>query len=191
MLDLIDSSTGSHQDEGNGGFIDPIDLASDHLPDQLRFFFNQLRLRRRQCSISDSHHIKTTVNLLKSEHTSDWLRDISGQLWSFKAYRRCIQSTPHPFRLSLSTKGLKSQPIKIRLKDFFEENSVTHWRDTSVYKIKIKDIGWSFHIERITNTVTSVKKDAEQEDEATIMLKMKPFSLVRTEGSDQRLPINW
>jgi hypothetical protein len=44
-LDLINSSTGSHQDEGNSGFIDPIDPASDRLPDQLRFFLNQLRLR--------------------------------------------------------------------------------------------------------------------------------------------------
>jgi hypothetical protein len=44
-LDLIDSSTGSHQDEGNSGFIDLIDPASDYLPDQLRFFLNQLRLR--------------------------------------------------------------------------------------------------------------------------------------------------
>jgi hypothetical protein len=33
MLDPIDSSTGSHQDEDNSGFIDSIDLASDYLPD--------------------------------------------------------------------------------------------------------------------------------------------------------------
>jgi hypothetical protein len=44
-LDPIDSSTGSHQDEGNSGFINLIDPASDYLPDQLRFFLNQLRLR--------------------------------------------------------------------------------------------------------------------------------------------------
>jgi hypothetical protein len=32
-LDLIDSSTGSHQGEGNSGFINLIDPASDYLPD--------------------------------------------------------------------------------------------------------------------------------------------------------------
>jgi hypothetical protein len=46
-LDLIDSSMRSHQDEGNSGIIDPIDSTSDYLPDQLKFFFNQLRLRQR------------------------------------------------------------------------------------------------------------------------------------------------
>jgi hypothetical protein len=35
---------------------------------------------------------------------------------------------------------------------------VNQW-DTSVYKIKIKVISWSFHIERITNPMTSGKKD--------------------------------
>jgi hypothetical protein len=44
-LDQIDSSTRSHQDEGNSGIIDPIDSASGYLPDQLKFFFNQFRLR--------------------------------------------------------------------------------------------------------------------------------------------------
>jgi hypothetical protein len=67
MLDPIDSLTESHQDEGNSSFIDLIDPASNYLPDQLRFFLNQLRLICRQCSISDSHHIKTSVNSLKSE----------------------------------------------------------------------------------------------------------------------------
>jgi hypothetical protein len=33
----------------------------------------------------------------------------------------------------------------------------------------------------------SVKKDAEREDEAAIMPKMKSLSLVRTEGSDREL----
>jgi hypothetical protein len=47
MLDLIDSSTRSHQDNGNSGIIDPIDSASDYLLDQLKFFFNQLILRQR------------------------------------------------------------------------------------------------------------------------------------------------
>jgi hypothetical protein len=36
-LDLIDSSTRSHQDEGNSGIIDLIDSASDYLFDQLNF----------------------------------------------------------------------------------------------------------------------------------------------------------
>jgi hypothetical protein len=45
MLSLIDSSTGSQQDEENSGFIDLIDPTSDYLPDQLRFFLNQLRLK--------------------------------------------------------------------------------------------------------------------------------------------------
>jgi hypothetical protein len=35
-----------------------------------------------------------------------------------------------------------------------------------------------------------VKKDTEQDDEVTIMLKMKLLSLVRTDGSDQRLLIS-
>jgi hypothetical protein len=46
-LDLIDSSTISHQDEGNSEIIDLIDSASDYLPGQLKIFFNQLRLRQR------------------------------------------------------------------------------------------------------------------------------------------------
>jgi hypothetical protein len=36
-----------------------------------------------------------------------------------------------------------------------------------------------------------MKKDAEQEDEEIIMLKMKSLSLVQTEVSDQRLTISW
>jgi hypothetical protein len=36
-----------------------------------------------------------------------------------------------------------------------------------------------------------MKKDAEQEDEEIIMLKMKSLSLVQTEVSDRRLPISW
>jgi hypothetical protein len=44
MLDPIDFST-SHQDKVNSGFIDLIDLATNYLSDQLRFFLNQLRLR--------------------------------------------------------------------------------------------------------------------------------------------------
>jgi hypothetical protein len=37
----------SHQDEGNSEIIDPIDSTPDYLPDQLKFFFNQLILRQR------------------------------------------------------------------------------------------------------------------------------------------------
>jgi hypothetical protein len=44
-LDPINSSIGSHEDEGNSGFIDLNDSASDYLPDQLRFLRNQLRLQ--------------------------------------------------------------------------------------------------------------------------------------------------
>jgi hypothetical protein len=47
MLDPIDPSTRSHQDEGNSGIIDPIDSASDYLPDLLNFLSNRLRLRQR------------------------------------------------------------------------------------------------------------------------------------------------
>jgi hypothetical protein len=83
-LDPIDSSTGSHQHEGNSRFIDLIDPKSDYLPNQLRFFLNQLRLRWRQCHILDSHDIRTPVDLLKSKHAPDWLRVTFGQLWSFK-----------------------------------------------------------------------------------------------------------
>jgi hypothetical protein len=38
MLDPIDSSMISHQDEGNSGIIDPIDSVSDYLLYQLNFF---------------------------------------------------------------------------------------------------------------------------------------------------------
>jgi hypothetical protein len=68
------------------------------------------------------------------------------------------------------------------MNDFFEESSVTHWRDTSVYKTKMEVIWWYFHIEHIINPVISVKKDVEQENKATIIPKMKSLSLVQTEG---------
>jgi hypothetical protein len=79
------------------------------------------------------------------------------------------------------------------VKDFYwiEESSVTHERYTSVYKTKIEVIGWYFYIEHITNPVTSMKKDVEQEDKATILLKMKLISLVWIEASDRWLPICW
>jgi hypothetical protein len=66
------------------------------------------------------------------------------------------------------------------VKEFYwiEESSVTHWWDTNIYKIKIEATGWSFYIEHITNPVTLVKKDVEQEDKATIISKMKLISLV-------------
>jgi hypothetical protein len=64
-----------------------------------------------------------------------------------------------------------------------------HLRDISVYKTKTEVIGWSFHIEHITNPVTSVKKEAEHEDQATILSQVKLISLVQTEVSDQWVPI--
>jgi hypothetical protein len=38
--------------------------------------------------------------------------------------------------------------------------------------------------------MTSVKKEAKQENQAIIMLKRKSFNLIRTEGSDRRLSIS-
>jgi hypothetical protein len=77
------------------------------------------------------------------------------------------------------------------VKDFYwiEENLITHRWDTIIYKTKIEVIGWLFNIEHITNPVTLVKKVTEQEGEATIQSKMKLISLVRTDASDQGLPI--
>jgi hypothetical protein len=48
---------------------------------------------------------------------------------------------------------------------FFIESPVIHRWDT---KIKIEAIWWSFHIKHVTNPVTSMKKEAEHEDGATI-----------------------
>jgi hypothetical protein len=72
----------------------------------------------------------------------------------------------------------------------FVESPVIHWRDISIYKKKIEVIEWSFYIEHITNPVTSVKKEVEHEDEATIRLKMKSLIVVRIEESNQWLPIS-
>jgi hypothetical protein len=192
MLDLIDSSTGSYQEKGNSRFIDLIDPASDYLPDQLRFFLNQLRLRWRQCCISYSHHINTTVGSLKSEHALNWLHITSVQLWSFKlvedvSNQLCACSDYH----SVLKDGSHDQSEQ-DVNDFYwiEESSVTHRWDTGIYKTKIEDIWWYFHIEHITNPVTSLKKDVEQEDETTIMSKMKSLSLVRTDGSSWQLLIS-
>jgi hypothetical protein len=73
------------------------------------------------------------------------------------------------------------------VKDFYwiEETTLTHQRDTSVYKTKNKVIRSSFHIEHIINLVTSVKKGAKQEDEATIRLKVKSINLIRIVVSDR------
>jgi hypothetical protein len=186
----IDSSTRSHQDGWNSRFIDLIDPASDYLLDQLNFFLNQLRLRWRQYSILDSHHIKTTVDSLKSEHAPDWLHIISGQLWSFKLVED-VSNRPHVCLdyHSVLKDGSHDQSEQ-DVKDFFEESSVTHRWDTSIYKTKIESRGWYFHIEHITNPITSVKTDAEQEDEAPIMPEMKSLILVQTEGSNRQLPIS-
>jgi hypothetical protein len=78
------------------------------------------------------------------------------------------------------------------VKDFYwiEESPVTYGWDTSVCKTKIEVIWWSFYIEYIINPVTPMKKDTEQEDEATILSKKKLISLVRTEASDRWLLIH-
>jgi hypothetical protein len=176
-LNPIDSSTRSHQDKVNNWFIDVIDSASDYLP-------NQLRLRWRQCSRLGSHHIRTIVDSLKSKHTLDWLCITWGQLGSFKL----VEDTSNRLRAhsdyhSVLNDGSYDQ-LEQDVNDVYwiKESSVTHWWDTNVYKIKIKVIGWSFYIEHITNPVTSVKKDVEQEDKATILSKIKLISLVRTEA---------
>jgi hypothetical protein len=69
MLDPIDSSMRSHQDEGNSGIIDPIDLASDYLPVQLKFFFNPLR------NFSSINSNKDKDNEVYQIHIIPW------QLW--------------------------------------------------------------------------------------------------------------
>jgi hypothetical protein len=51
-------------------------------------------------------------------------------------------------------------------------------------------IGWSFHIEHITNPVISVKKEAEHEDEVTILSQVKLIGLLLTEASDRWLLIH-
>jgi hypothetical protein len=140
-LDLIDSSTRSQQDEGNNGFINPIDPLSDYLSDQLRFFLNQLRLRWRQYSRSGSHHIRIIVDSQKLEHTPDWLHVTSGQLWSFKieedaSNRLCIRSEYH----SLLNDGSHDQSEQ-NMKVVDQEDiatSIVNRRDTNIYKKKLK-----------------------------------------------------
>jgi hypothetical protein len=90
----------------------------------------------------------------------DWLRVTSEQLWSFKlvedaSNQLCAHSDYH----SVLKDGGHDQSEQ-DVKDF-KKDSATHWRDTSMYKIKIEVIWWSFYIEHITNLVTSVKKDVE------------------------------
>jgi hypothetical protein len=117
--DPIDSSTSSHQDEGNSGIVDPIDSTSDYLPDQLKFFFNQLRLRQRWGSISNSHHIKAIVDSLKSEHVLDWFCVTSGQLWSFKledVHNRLHTRSDHHSPLNDGSHDRAIQDMK----DFFD-----------------------------------------------------------------------
>jgi hypothetical protein len=120
----------------------------------------------------------------------DWLRVTSEQLWSFKL----VEDAPNQLHARSDyhsvLKDEDHDQSEQDVKDFFEESSATHRRDTSMYKIKIETIWWSFYIKHITNPITLVKKDAEQEDEVAIMSKMKSVSLVRTEGSDQRLSIS-
>jgi hypothetical protein len=45
MLDPIDSSTRSHQDEGNSEIIDLVDSTSDYLPNQLIFFLQSTQIQ--------------------------------------------------------------------------------------------------------------------------------------------------
>jgi hypothetical protein len=191
-LDPIYSSIGSHQDKGNSGFIDLIDPVSNYLPDQLRFFLNQLKLRWRQYSTLGSHHIRITVDSIKSEHAQDWLRITLGQLWSFKLVEDASNWLRARSDYHSVLKDESHDQSKQDMNDVYwiEKSSVTHRWDTSIYKIKIEVIEWSFHIEHITNPVISVKKEVEHEDEATILSKMKLISLVRTEASDRWLPIH-
>jgi hypothetical protein len=122
------------------------------------------------------------VDSLKLEHTLDWLHVTSGQIWSFKI---AVDASNRLRACSDYHSVLKDEnydQLEQDMNDFFEESSVTHWRDTSVYKTKMEVIWWYFHIEHIINHVISVKKDAKQENEVTIMSKMKSLSLVQTEG---------
>jgi hypothetical protein len=60
---------------------------------------------------------------------------------------------------------------------------------TTQSRQKLKPICDLF-IEHLPKPVTLVMKEVEQEDEATIMPKMKLLSLIRTEGSDRQLLIS-
>jgi hypothetical protein len=183
--DPIDSSTRSPQDERNSGFIDLFDPTSDNLPKQLRFFLNQLRLRWRRCSRLGSYHIRTIMDSLKSDHAPDWLH--TGQLWSFKL----IENTSNRLRARSNYHSiLKDESYDQSEQDVKDFYWIEESPDTSVCKTKIEVIWWSFHIEYNTNPMTSVKKDTKQDDEATVLLKIKLTSLVRTEASDQWLPIH-
>jgi hypothetical protein len=120
------------------------------------FFLNQLRLRQRQYNRSSSHHIRTIMDSLKSEYAPDWLHVAPGQLWSFKL----IEDTSNWLHARLDyhsvLKNESHDQSEQDVKDFYwiEENPVTYRQNISVCKTKIKDIGWYFHIEHITNPVT-------------------------------------
>jgi hypothetical protein len=146
-LDLIDSSTGSHQDEGNSGFIDLIDPASDYLPDQLRFFLNQLRLRWRQYSRSGLQHIRTTMDSLKLVHAPDWLHVTSGQVWSFKpieyaSNRLCTRLDYHSV-----LKNVSHDQSEQDVKDFYwiEETQGTFIFSSSYMDIEYNNLQNNMH----------------------------------------------
>jgi hypothetical protein len=103
------------------------------------------------------------INFVSYQDNSEVLKivkDASNQLHACSDYHSVIKDGSH-------------YQSEQDMKDFYciEGSSVTHRRDTSIYKIKIEVIKWSFHIEHITNLVTSMKRDVDQEDETTILLK--------------------
>jgi hypothetical protein len=133
----------------------------------------------------------TTMDSLKSKHMTDWLCITSWQLWSFKLTEDASnQLHAHSDYHLVRKDGSHDQPEQ-DVEDFLTKLSYPPTRYIPVYtRQKWKPQGDLFYIEHITNPIISVKKDAKQEDEITIMPKMKSLSLVRTEGSNQRLPIS-
>jgi hypothetical protein len=64
------------------------------------------------------------------------------------------------------------------MKDFLKKAQLPTNEIPMCTRQKLKSYDDFFYIEHITNPVTSVKKDVEQEDETSIMPKMKSLSLV-------------
>jgi hypothetical protein len=101
----------------------------------------QIHIISGQCSRSGSHHIRTTVDSLKSEHTPDWLHVTAGQLWSFKL----VEDASNRFCTRLDYHSVLKD-----VNDFLKKAQLpTDEIYTSVYKTKMKAIGWSFYIEHI------------------------------------------
>jgi hypothetical protein len=109
------------------------------------------------------------MDSLKSEHMPDWLRVTSGQLWSFKlveyASNRLYTRSYYHSVLKDGSHDQSEQDVN----DFLKKAQLATDGILAYTRQKIEVIGWSFHIEHITNLVTSVKKDTEQEYEATIL----------------------